>query len=279
VKRWIGLLFVSLLLGTGLFLSVPPEKEGSAVGSTPYTFSVLVSYDDTGLPVANAEVKLTDLTTGASSTKNTDSAGMVSFTPAVDLSSYSDGDMLEVELLNPPSGYLPCRLPLIGDPAFSGVVMTAKFFKRSVEATYVVGHLGFLGVNNNVNPPTAVVRFISFKEPDTQSDLPNYYGATMSTSVSTANAPSGATKVTVTYRFKAVDSNNNVIASSNPVVATYPVGTGVDPLLTVYINSQHSGKTITFEMSIDYVFKDCSDNVLLTGSTGTYTNQWDMPSK
>jgi len=277
VKRWIGILFVSLLLGTGLFLSVPPEKEGSAVGSTPYTFSVLVSYDDTGSPAANADVKLTDLTTGASSTKNTDSAGMVSFTPAVDLSSYSDGDMLEVELLNPPSGYLPCRLPLIGDPAFNGAVMRAKFFKSSVEVTYVVGHLGFLGVNTNVNPPTAVVRFISFKVPATQSDLPNYYGATMSTSVSTANAPSGATKVTVTYRFGAYDGTNEI--DSTAVVATYPVGTGVDPILSVKIGTEYKGKTITFKMSIDYVFKDCSDNVLLTGSTGTYTNQWDMPSK
>ena len=63
MKKWIGLLFVSLLLGTLWIGVITANTEATGGSSTSYTFYVNVIYDDTQLPASNVEVILEDTTT------------------------------------------------------------------------------------------------------------------------------------------------------------------------------------------------------------------------
>ncbi len=195
MKKWIGLLFVSLLLGTLWIGVITANTEATGGSSTSYTFYVNVIYDDTQLPASNVEVILEDTTTGSSCSKWTDSAGQVSFNPTLDLSSYSTGDELKIYTPEPPDSYEGSLIIIKGSSVWDGHIFTFPLWPwPSTGQKYCVGYMNLVDGTTKftLNQPQTI--YLS-------AGTPIYFTAVGATSMSSAPAGySNADYVSVTYR-------------------------------------------------------------------------------
>lgn len=166
MKRWIGILFVCLFLGTLWLGTISTTPVAATNPPSPYTFYVRVIYNDTLQPAPNIEVVLEDLTTGSSCSKWTNSGGSVSFNLPADLEYYSDGDSLKIFHDDPPSSYTGCELVIIGDStAWDTKLFTLPLYPKPSSETKKVGWMYL----------TDGTPQITFTNPETVTKKPGEY--------------------------------------------------------------------------------------------------------
>jgi len=127
MKKWIGLLFVSLLLGMSLLAPLGKTPQVSAT-SPSYTFYVRAFDILNNTTVPNVEIIVRDIATGASVGKTTNSAGLITVNIPSDFGgSYSDGDTIVIE--GPQGGIFTSGLIWIhGSINWNGKFITLKLY-------------------------------------------------------------------------------------------------------------------------------------------------------